>query len=251
MSLALYPIAGLRFWTEREIALREQITARLAGVVRRTLEDLNQGWRMERCEAPFIMPLEDFSSAYDPDDVFTLRREMDGRAWALRAETTPGSYLYAQHLLQSTRIMPPLCVWQAGQSFRTEAGDGATAAKLRFNSFWQLEFQCIYRADSGADYAGALREALKNEIGMIVGDDVRLIPSDRLPSYATETIDIESVWHGGENPSGEWKEVASTSRRTDFPTFDPLLGTTPKNTVTVFEVALGLDRLVALHNSEA
>ena len=143
MSEALYPIAGLRFWSEREIALREQITARLAGLVRRTLEDMNAAWRVERCEAPMIMPLADFSSAYDPDDVFTLRREMADQAWALRAETTPGSYLYAKRLFQTFGYRPPLCVWQAGQSFRTEASDGATAAKLRFNSFWQLEFQCI------------------------------------------------------------------------------------------------------------
>lgn len=250
MSEALYPIAGLRFWSEREIAQREQITQRLAGLVRRTLEDLNAAWRVERCEAPMIMPLADFSSAYDPDDVFTLRREMADQAWALRAETTPGSYLYAQRLLQTHGYRPPLCVWQAGQSFRTEASDGATAAKLRFNSFWQLEFQCIYREDSGADYAGALRQALKEEIGRIIGDETRLIPSDRLPSYATETIDIEGPWHGGAQP-GEWKEVASTSRRTDFPRFEPYPGTTPKNTLTVFEAAIGLDRLVALSNNEA
>jgi glycyl-tRNA synthetase (class II) len=250
VSEALYPIAGLRFWSEREIALREQITARLAGLVRRTLEDMNAAWRVERCEAPMIMPLADFSSAYDPDDVFTLRREMADQAWALRAETTPGSYLYAKRLFQTFGYRPPLCVWQAGQSFRTEASDGATAAKLRFNSFWQLEFQCIYSKATGADYATALREALKTEIGKIIADEVRLVPSDRLPSYATETIDIEGMWHGGAERD-EWKEVASTSKRIDFPAFEPYPHTTDKNTLVVFEVAIGLDRLVALCNDEA
>ncbi|USN14090.1 aminoacyl-tRNA synthetase [Brevundimonas phage vB_BpoS-Papperlapapp] len=249
MSRALYPIAGLRFWSEKEIQQREQAIGRLKGCVERTLLDLNQSWRLERVEAPVIMPLAGFSDAYDADDVFSLRREMNAETWALRAETTPGSYLYAQHLLQATGVKPPLCVWQAGLSFRTEAADGATAAKLRFNAFYQLEFQCIYRADSHADYATALREALEEEIAAIINERTRLVPSDRLPSYATETIDIEGVWRGG--GQSEWKEVASTSRRTDFPVFDPYLGTTPKNSLTVFEVAIGLDRVIALSNQEA
>lgn len=250
MSRALYPIAGLRFWSEKEIQQREQAIGRLAGCVERTLLDLNQSWRLERVEAPVIMPLAGFSDAYDADDVFSLRREMNAETWALRAETTPGSYLYAKHLLQATSIKPPLCVWQAGLSFRTEAADGATAAKLRFNAFYQLEFQCIYRADSHADYAKALRDALEIELSAITGQATRQVPSDRLPSYATETIDIEGLWAPAPGQT-EYKEIASTSRRTDFPVFDPYLGATPKNTLTVFEVAIGLDRVVALSNQEA
>lgn len=251
MSRALYPIAGLRFWSEKEIQQREQAIGRLKGCVERTLLDLNQSWRFERVDAPVIMPLAGFSDAYEADDVFALQRRMNDETWALRAETTPGSYLYAKHLLQATAIKPPLVVWQAGLSFRTEAGDGATAAKLRFNAFYQLEFQCIYRADSHADYAGALRAALKTELAAIMGGETRLVDSDRLPSYATETVDIEGAWGGDEGPGTAWKEVASTSRRTDFPTFDPYMGTAPKNTLTVFEVAIGLDRVVALSNQEA
>jgi glycyl-tRNA synthetase len=69
------------------------------------------------------------------------------------------------------------------------------------------------------------------------GLETRLAPSDRLPSYATETVDIEC-----RQPDGEWREVASTSRRTDFPAvpgFKPC---------KVVELAFGVDRLVALAN---
>ncbi len=69
--------------------------------------------------------------------------------------------------------------------------------------------------------------------------------SDRLPSYATETIDIECRLPDVPDSAAEdakWREIASTSRRTDFPTppgYKPL---------TVFEIAFGMDRLVALAN---
>lgn len=241
MSYALYErdSGGLRFWTEREIMLREQMIPRLLRAVSQPLLDLNPGWRFERVETPVMMPRENFSCAYDDNDIFGLQGSVGSREFALRAETTPGTYLIAEHLLKSTKMRAPICFWQAGLSFRRETSDGATAAKLRFNQFYQLEFQCLYPQDTKADYAPVVRDWVMNEIREIVGTDIRLVPSDRLPAYATETVDIEAVWHG------EWKEVASTSRRTDFPEVNPA------KPLTCFEVAIGLDRLVAIANQVA
>ncbi len=145
-----------------------------------------------------------------------------------------------------------MCVYTMGQSFRQERSDGATAAKLRFNAFYQLEFQCIY-AKPWVDDAGKqrgttapiperVREALVPVVQRLTGLQTRLVPSDRLPSYSEETIDIEVLWESPESDTPEWKEVASTSIRTDFPQDIPGI----KDPVRVFEIAFGMDRMVAV-----
>ena len=58
MSDALYEIGGLRFWTENEIDLRESFQARVAGVIRRKLTDMNPAFRMFRVEGPILTPPE-------------------------------------------------------------------------------------------------------------------------------------------------------------------------------------------------
>lgn len=252
MSHALYGPGGLRFWTQREILIREHITARIVEAVTRPLLDLNNQWRFERVETPVMMPRELMSAAYDDDDVFALKDDLDGRPYALRAETTQGTYAIAHQLIRSTSMKPPIGFWQSGLSFRRERADGANAAKLRFNAFHQLEFQLIHGVSTTAPIRDAVRESLLKETAAITGLPTRIVPSDRLPSYATETIDIECEW---ERPTGdgtpEWKEVASTSLRTDFP---PVPGfVTPKGApieLQVFEVAYGLDRMVAMANRE-
>lgn len=250
MSNALYPTGGLRFWRQDEIRLRERIKATLVEGVQSSLLDLNQMWRFEEVDTPVLMPRSEFSCAYADDDVFTLRDQIAGQDFALRAETTIGSYLMADHLFRTAKIRAPFCVYTMGQSFRQERSDGATAAKLRFNSFYQLEMQCIYskpyineagkQKGTTAPIAQTVRDALVPIVEKITGLPTRLIPSDRLPSYSVETIDIEVLWHSPTLAEPEWKEVASTSIRTDFPDVpgqDPYL---------VFEVAFGMDRMVAV-----
>lgn len=234
MSHALFNTGGLRFWNEREIVIREQAIQTVREAVARSLLGLNQGWFFERVETPVIMPTTSMSSAYDRADYFSVDPSIGFPRSALRAETTLGTYLMAQQMLKEGVCKPPLCVWQAGLSFRTELSDGATAAKLRFNQFWQLEFQCVYRADSKADYVTPTRLEVATAINHVTGLQTRLLPSDRLPTYATETVDIEVLYND------RWTEMASTSRRTDFPIINP---NGPE--LTVFEVAVGLDRLVA------
>lgn len=239
MSYALYDnLAGLRTWRQSELRLRRRIADALVDTAETTLRDLNRAWAFEEVEAPTMMPLDAMSAAYTSDDVFLLQDAPGGtKRWAMRAETTDGSYRAAVQILRTTNAKAPLCVWQMGTSYRREKSDGATAEKLRLNAFTQLEMQCILYEDSALDIAPPLREAIAAQVRRITGLETRMIPSDRLPSYATETIDIECL-----QPNGEWREVASTSRRTDFPEipgFKPL---------KVVEIALGMDRLVALAN---
>lgn len=125
-----------------------------------------------------------------------------------------------------------------GQSYRRETSDGATAAKLRLNAFNQLELQCIHAADTKADLATAVRDALIPVVARITGLETRLLlQTERVPSYSEETVDVECLL-----PDGEWREVASTSRRTDFP------GIPGQKPCRVFEVAFGMDRMTALAN---
>lgn len=225
MSEALYKLGGLRFWSEDEIELREAFQRRVAEVVRRTLLDLNPAWRFARCEGPILAPRSAIGAAYDDADVFVTNHVAGGEPLALRAETTPSSYLYARHLGGKL----PLCVWQAGISARRETNDGASAAKLRFNAFWQLEFQCIYRADTKADYRAALVPVVAAEVERFTRRATRVVPSDRLPSYSESTLDIEA------DHAGRWREVASCSIRTDY-----------APDVRVCEIAIGLDRVATL-----
>jgi len=225
MSAALYPWSAVRFWNADEIEQREAFQARAASTVARTLRDMNPAWRIERVEGPILTPENLINDAYAENDIFRTDDDRAGRRIVLRAETTASSYAMARHIGGKL----PLCVWQAGKSFRTERNDGASATKLRFNEFWQQEFQCIYRADSKADYRHELVNVLGAQIRRFVGLDVRVSESDRLPSYSQSTLDIEVLWND------VWKEVASCSIRTDY-----------APDVLVCEIAIGLCRIVEI-----
>jgi glycyl-tRNA synthetase len=221
MSQALFEHGGLRFWNENEIELRELFIQRSSSVVKRTLLNLNPAFKIARCEGPILHPREQISSSYDEDDIFVTNH----KGWALRAETTPSSYAYAKSL----RAKLPLCIWQAGISSRREKSDGASASKLRFNNFWQLEFQCIYSDTTKADYRKALMDEISKEIKRFTQKELRVVDSDRLPSYSLSTLDIECLFND------RWTEVASCSIRNDY-----------QENCLVAEIALGLDRIVTM-----
>ncbi len=229
MSEALYGTGGLRFWTEREIMLREQATARLSFVVKETLTGINDAWTYERVDGPIMTPHQHLNAEYGNDDVWCLEAPIAGGDAALRPETTASSYAYMQHVLQRGRRLP-LCVWQAGKSFRRETNDGASPSKLRFNEFYQLEFQCAFKADTKADYISPVIVAVAREIQALTGCEARIVDSDRLPAYSMGTKDVEV-----HRPNGRWTEMCSISLRTDMPLGHPVL-----------EIAAGLDRLVAV-----
>jgi len=225
MSLPLYQIGGLRFWTEDEIELREAFQARAVAVVKRTLLEINPAWSFHRVEGPCLSPRDQIGTAYDDGDLFATNHKAGGDYLYLRAETTPSSYAYARKL----GAKPPVCVWQSGKSFRRETNDGASAAKLRFNEFWQLEFQGIYRADTRALYRPPLIVAVAEEIERFTGAKTRVVESERIPDYAESTLDIEAMHNG------KWREMASCSIRTDY-----------ADDMRVVEIAIGLCRVATL-----
>lgn len=225
MSQALFKLGGLRFWSEAEIDLRDAFQKQVVSRLKETLLGVNIAWRFARCEGPILHPSSQISSSYSQEDIFVTNHVAAGEHLCLRAETTPSSYAYAKYLGGKM----PLCVWQSGISSRRETNDGASAAKLRFNNFYQLEFQCIYRADSKADYRSALITVVAKEISRFTGVEIRLVDSDRLPSYSESTIDIEALH------KGTWREMASCSIRTDY-----------SADMRVCEIAIGLCRVATL-----
>ena len=235
MSEALYGAGGLRFWSEEEIEVREMIIGRLKRVIQDTLTEMNPAWRFYRCDTPTLVPIKHIPEEYDAEDIFITNGEFERQPLAMRAETTHGSYTYLRHLFpQKLNKKLPACVWQSGISYRQEASDGATGSKMRFNAFYQLEFQCVYSVGTMADYRKAVMEAATKEIGRLTGRDTKIIESDRLPKYSESTMDIECYAGEGFTTWG-YREVASCSIRNDF-----------SDDTKVAEFAFGLDRLVEM-----
>ncbi len=199
MSLtAFHEIAQLRFWSEEELAFRDLCQTTILAAVKGPLVDLNRAWAFNRMEGPMLTPRSFLSPEYDERDLWMTRTQIGGDEIALRPETRSG--------------------------------------QLRYYEFTQMEMQCLYRADSEADYRGAVLPSLANAIGFLTRADVRIVPSDRLPSYAESTMDVEVQYREGAPREPEWREMCSVSIRKDF-----------DEEVRVLEVAVGLDRLVHVH----
>lgn len=217
---------GLVEWGEREIRRRQSLIGELAFEMRLAATRINRAWDFHRIESPVMMPVSMVNYSYSSDDFFCASDTL-----ALRPETTAGSYEYAKRVVeQNGRKALPLCVWQAGLSFRNE--QDKTLKHMRLKAFYQQEFQFVYTSDSKADYVEHFRNStLTMFMNMFLGNRVRAIPSDRIPSYSNNTIDIEV-----ELPCGYWMEVCSMSDRKDCPI---------ENTRNI-EIAIGLDRLVRI-----
>lgn len=231
MSVATteFKTGGLRFWTQSEIISRQNFIQAILNQLTVSLQSINTAWTFHQTETPILTPRELFSSEYTDKEIFKTDWNKGNSDFYLRAETTAGSYAYAKMLVDQGTYYP-LCVWQVGKSFRKEANDGASPAKLRFNEFNQLEFQCIFKDTTKVDYRNEeVLESLAKVVARHTGRPSRLIESDRLPAYSLSTIDIEI-----ELESGEWKEMASCSLRNDF-----------KDGTLVAEFAFGLDRIAS------
>jgi glycyl-tRNA synthetase len=227
--------AQLRWWTQEEIEYREDALRHLSRTIQSALLGINKAWRFERVEGPMLVPRTMVKEGYTDDDLWTVKAEIAGAPATMRPETTASSYMAARRLIgsgsekeQAKKL--PLCVWQVGKSYRRESSDGANAAKLRFFEFTQAEWQCIYGLNTMADYREAVMPSLSAKLGWLCGkspEQVRIVPSDRLPGYSERTDDVEI-----QQASGRWTEVCSVSTRTDF------------EGARVLEVAVGLDRVV-------
>lgn len=226
MSTPTYDIAQLRSWTQDHLTHRDLAQQTLVNTVQSTLTSLNRAWAFTRVEAPIMMPRAMMSDAYSDDDIWPLAHQLNAEPFALRAETTPTTYQVIRSLYPNIAHMKlPYCFWQVGLSFRQEPPSKAN--RLRFYQFTQLEFQCLFAEGTKADYRAKSIDAIAQTLGWLCKADHRVVESDRLPSYASSTLDVE-VLH-----NDEWREVASLSYRTDFD-------------VPNFEIAIGLDRIMAI-----
>jgi len=237
--LHIHNVNSLVHWEERDIRLREDMIRFFSDEVRCFLRGTNPAWDIRRIEAPTLVPRELISSAYTNEDVWVQETlaEHETRL-VLRPETTPGTYAYMRHLLDGhSRTRLPLCVWQAGKSYRREQEQASK--HMRLKEFYQMEFQCAYTADTRNDYHAACLEPVRRMIGAMVHLPTRIVPSDRLPAYSEVTMDVE-VDNGD-----KWMEVCSISRRTDFPgTFRTAnkRSEVVEHEIKVLEIAIGLDR---------
>lgn len=227
MSKPLFGCGGLRFWNKDEIERREMYQSRIISVVQNTLLEINPAWKIMRVEGPILCPRNAINKEYNERDIFVTNHESASEKICLRPETTATSYIFAKN--SGNKL--PLCVYQVGKSFRRELNDGASASKLRFNEFWQLEFQCIYSNSTKCDYRSILMDKLVFEFSRFTGKEVNIVDSDRIPSYSLSTKDIQIKL------DDRFFEVASCSIRKDY-----------SDDISVCEIAIGLDRLVELAN---
>lgn len=205
-------------WTEREILRRESLIREIPVLLLDTWRTLNPAVQMERTETPILTPAEylagHIEAKFDLIDA--------GRRGYLRPETTAGTFeamrLRFEHVEQMKKRLP-FCMWQVGVSFRDEEKpDTMRASKLRLVQFYQMEFQLFASHGSKAPYIETALEELTRVYGGLA------VETDELPHYSERTID----WHI------DALEVAGGSIRKDWPHG------------VVFEIAIGLDRLVAL-----
>ncbi|MBB3440726.1 aminoacyl--tRNA ligase-related protein [Rhizobium sp. BK379] len=239
--LNLFNVNSFVHWEEREINMGDHMVRFFSEEVRTFLRSVNPAWDVRRVEAPALTPRALISDAYTNADIWAQEQMTETEApLVLRPETTPSTYVYMQHILGNhSRTRLPLCVWQAGRSYRREQEQ--PTKHMRLKEFWQLEFQCAYTADSGNDYHAAALEPVRRMIAALIPLPTRIVPSDRLPAYSQTTVDVE-VDNGD-----KWMEVCSISRRTDFPEryrTQPKKGPVVEQDVLVLEIAIGLDRCV-------
>lgn len=235
MFIDIYAQNGLVFWTEKEISLRERFRDFFASEMRAALLSTNPAWKIQQIEAPLLTPRDKINPNYTNEDVWI----QDENDLVLRPETTPGSFTYLEWCFNNQREKPPICVWQAGKSFRKEQDQ--VSKNMRLKEFYQQEFQCVYTDDSGNDYFGQLLPFVERMIWEMVGLPTRIVESDRLPSYSLKTMDVEV------NNGDKWMEVSSISLRKDFTAKAKFLTKNKgevERSVLVVEVAIGLDRCV-------
>lgn len=223
----IYNRNGIPFWTEKDIITREFLINSFIFSLKNALVKTNPAWSFHRIEAPILTPNELINSNYTEEDVWV----QSGSELTLRPETTSGSYEYMAHLIEHYLDKPPFVVWQVGKSFRREQDQ--PSKNCRFKEFYQMELQCVYTSDTLNDYQSAILEDVKDIFSSLFKNEIRIVPSDRLPSYSLKTIDIE-INTGEDN----WMELASISVRNDFKQ------KFKNKDLLVLEIAIGIDRCV-------
>ena len=243
--IPLYQVNGLVHWTGREIEARERMIGFFGSEVGAFLREQNKAWEIERVEAPIMLPRTMVNPNYTDEDLWVFaQHDPDEPHLVARPETTPSTYAYMVHRLQShAGVRLPYCCWQVGKSFRAE--QDKVLKHMRLKEFYQMEFQCAYGADTMNDYHGKCLESVRKMLAQATGLPTRIVESDRLPDYSLTTMDVEV-------DTGErWMEVCSISKRKDFPIKNRFQGKDKawkETDVLVLEIAIGIDRTVAAWN---
>ena len=235
----LYNINSLIFLEEKDIQLKKFFEDSIKEDVKSMLLEQNPQWKFFQIEAPSLIPVDLINKNYTNDDIFLQESKSPTETiLALKPETTPSSYLYAEYLLDSNRVLPPFVVWQTSKSFRREQDQ--PLKHMRLKEFYQTEFQCFYAADTLNDYQEKLLEPLRNMFENLISSPTRIVESDRLPDYSLRTMDIE-VWN-----EDKWMELCSISKRKDF-TKKAIINAKNKvieKDLLVLEIATSSDRIL-------
>jgi len=219
-------------WNEFEIARRESLIKEIPILLMDTWRNMNPAMKMERCETPIITPENllqnhinnNFNLLMATSKFYEKGASVPDHKFKgyLRPETTAGTYAYMDMKFPMKEQMKkylPYCLWQVGISFRDEAkSETMRASKLRLNQFYQLEFQLFASEGTKAPYLMKALSALMDKYGGRYESPIEK------PHYSSFTVDW--IMDG--------LEVAGLSQRNDWPHG------------MVYEVAIGLDRLVAL-----
>lgn len=221
--LNLFNKNGLVFWSEKDILTRERVVSQFIEQITNDLHNLNNAFKVIRCESTILTPKDLINQQYTDQDVFAIEDLV------LRPETTKGSYKYAEHLLHTNKL--PLCVYQSGKSFRNE--QDKVTKHVRLKEFYQLEFQIIYSNTTQNDYSKTIIPNILNLFNKILSyyGSCEIENSEILPYYSLQTTDI--VFKNHQNYS---LELCSISKRNDF------------ENAQVLEVAIGLDRIIYIMN---
>lgn len=235
----LYNVNSLVIWEEKDIRLKRFIEETIREEVKQILLDQNPQWKFFQIEAPCLIPLDLINKNYTNDDIWVQETKSDTETkLVLKPETTPSSYVYAEYLLDSNKVLPPFVVWQTSKSFRREQDQ--VLKNMRLKEFYQTEFQCIYAADTLNDYQEKVLEPLRKMFEDILALPTRIVQSDRLPDYSLRTMDIE-VFN-----EDKWMELCSISKRKDF-TKKAIINYKSKlfeKDLLVLEIATSSDRIV-------
>jgi glycyl-tRNA synthetase len=229
----VYELNNFLFYDEEDIRLREQFTRSMPAQISTILTQLNSAWTFERIEAPSLIPRDLLSAEYSDNDIWAQPIRERETPLALKPETTPSTYAWMVKKLEARSRKLPWCVWQLSKSFRREQDQ--PSRHMRLKEFYQMEFQCLYAADSKCDYMREAMEPLAEWFSRELCVPTRAVQSDRLPAYSERTWDIEA-WN-----ADKWMEVCSVSLRKDFP-IQPRVKDRAVE-CRVLEIACGPDRM--------
>lgn len=222
---------GLIWYTESDIEAREYLIRVISARLRDAMRNLNRQIEFIRVETPCLVPVSAVAAHRGAEFPIWKVWHKD-YILALRPESTAGTFMMFNHLFPQKSVLTkrlPLCLWQAGLSFRVE--QEKTFSNLRFKQFWQMEFQLAYAEGTKADYHTHAVESVMEILGFVFphykGElsivDLVDFPEE-MPFYSERTTDIYLVDH----------EVVAVSSRTDFK-------------YPVVEISCGLDRLLAFY----